>query len=119
MTFEEYAVKNLKEMKAREPTSQNMRDVALLEIWLNMNAAPNQIERLTESVTQNKPILPAFQKYVEAKEKYQTKDTTKDKVLETLGAVSREIKSFILSLYNNTDTQEERNLLDKFFKNIK
>lgn len=119
MTFEEYATKNLKAMRAKEPDAQNMRDVALLEIWLGMNATPEQVERSTESTSQNKPLLPAFQKYVDAKAQYQNKDTTKDKVLETLGAVSREIKNLILTLYNNTDMQEERDLLDKFFKSIK
>lgn len=119
MTFEEYAIENLREMRSREPSAQNMRDVALLEIWLAMNAEPEQVERIIEPTPQSKPLLPAFQKYVDAKAQYQNKDTTKDKVLETLGAVSREIKNLILTLYNNTDMQEERDLLDKFFKSIK
>lgn len=119
MTFEEYAIENLREMRTREPTAQNMRDVALLEIWLAMNAEPEQVERIIEPTPQSKPLLPSFEKYVDAKRKFQDKDTTKDKVLETLGAVSREVKNFILTLYNNTDFQEERDLLDRFFKSIK
>lgn len=118
MTFEEYAIKNLHEMKAREPTSQNMRDVALLEIWLSMNSVPNQVEHLAEAVTQDKPILPAFEKYVEVKRKYQTNDTTKDKVLETLSAVLREIKEFLKMLYRNTDMPEEREKINALINDI-
>jgi hypothetical protein len=120
MTFEEYAVKNIREMKAKEPTAQNMRDVALLELWLEKNTNQQADDYQIKSVEEKprKELLPSYYTYIDTKQKYQHKDVTKEKTLDVLNSLSQEIKNFLLVLYRNTDTPEEREILNNYFCNI-
>lgn len=121
MTFEEYAVKNICEMKAKEPTAQNMRDVALLELWLNskqQNIGSAQTVSNTEIVKETKDVLPAYFFYVESKRKYQLKEITKEKMLDSFKVLNEELLDLINLIYRNTDTTEERELLKQFPQKI-
>ena len=119
MTFEEYAVKNLHEMKTKEPTPQNMRDVALLELWLNQNAKEDlNLVKIVEK-NKHKELLPAYFSYTDAKKRYQQKEVTKEKVVDLLGAALNEIQDLILLIYRNTDMLEEREILNAFLQKIK
>lgn len=57
MTFKEYALKNLQEMKSKEPTAQNMRDVALLELWLASNNNNTIVSSVGLPETKKKPTM--------------------------------------------------------------
>lgn len=121
MTFEEYALKNIQEMKSREPTAQNMRDVALLELWINQKS--NQTEFISptpiaEITKETNDILPAYSLYIENKKKYQLKEITKEKMLDSFENLSNEIIDLINLIYRNTDTPEERKILNDSFKHI-
>lgn len=120
MTFEEYAIKNIQEMKSREPTAQNMRDVALLELWLasnNNNTIVSSVG-LPETKKETNDVLPAYFFYLETKRKYQMKDTTKEKMLDSFKTLSDELKDLFRLIYRNTDTSEEREILNTLISEI-
>lgn len=121
MTFEEYALKNLEEMKSREPTAQNMRDVALLELWTNLKTKNNEIfinVSDTEIKKETRDILPAYFRYIEIKRKYQLKEVTQEKVFDSLKSLTDEIKDLLKLIYRNTDTPEERKILNTLISEI-
>ena len=121
MTFEEYALKNIQEMKAREPTPQNIRDVALLELWLNSKKDNNDsIPTVSnvEIVKETKEILPAYFFYTDSKRKYQLKEITEEKMLNSLKALTDELLDLVNLIYRNTDTTEERTLLKQLLQKI-
>lgn len=122
MTFEEYALKNLNEMKAREPTAQNMRDVALLELWTNLKTKNNEtVMNVSDAEIKKEThdILPAYFRYVNVKRKYQLKEVTQEKVIDTLKVLIDELNDLINLLYRNTDTNEERTLLNQMLQKNK
>lgn len=49
MTYREYAQANVAEIKDEKPTPQNIRDLALLELWLNMGDSSEQAHRTAET----------------------------------------------------------------------
>ena len=115
MTYEEYALKNIQDMKSKEPTPQNMRDIALLELWLSSNtqkAVPN----VSTVKIQNEinDILPAYVEYIEVKRKRMLKEVTDEKVLFTLQTLVNELQDLIEMIYRNTETCEEREILTRF-----
>lgn len=121
MTFEDYALKNIQEMKTREPTPQNMRDIALLELWLVSKEKEGKVspEIITSQIAkETKDILPAYFTYVETKRKYQTKDVTKEKMLDSFKTLSEELKDLFKLIYRNTDTSEERQILNNLISEI-
>ena len=121
MTFDEYALRNIKEMKSKEPNAQNMRDVALLELWLVSKESEGNLSPTIKSshiAKETRDILPAYFDYVEAKRKYQLKEATKEKVIDSLKTLSEELKDLIRVIYRNTDTPEERNLLSQALQQI-
>ena len=121
MTFEEYALKNIQEMKAREPTPQNMRDVALLELWVYSkkdDSRSTPIVSNMEIVKETKEILPAYFLYTDYKKKYQLKEVTEEKMLDSLKALTNELLDLINIIYRNTDTIEERNLIKQLLSKI-
>lgn len=121
MTFEEYAIKNIREMKTHEPTPQNIRDVALLELWLvskeKEGNLPTEI-KTSQIAKETKDILPAYFTYIETKRKFQTKDTTKEKMLDSFKTLSDELKDLFRLIYRNTDTPEEREILNELISKI-
>ena len=119
MTFEEYAIKNIQEMKAREPTPQNMRDVALLELWVYSKKVDSGFVATVSNVEiakETKDILPAYFSYVESKRKYQLKEITHEKVIDSLKNLTNELNNLINLIYRNTDSPEEREVLNEFIK---
>ena len=121
MTFDEYALRNLEEMKSKEPNAQNMRDVALLELWLVSKEKESILLPAIKNpqiAKETRDILPAYFAYVEAKRKYQLKEATEEKVLNSLTILSDEIKDLIKLIYRNTDSAEERKILNKLIDEI-
>lgn len=122
MTFEEFATQNIIAMKSKEPTPQNMRDVALLELWL---ASRNGNDVLIENTPKAEPktgtiaVLPSYFQYVEAKRKYQAKEGTKEKIIDSLSSVSSELKDLLKVIYRNADISEERQIITNFINETK
>ena len=54
-------------------------------------------------------ILPEYQKYKEVKRKYQLGEVSLPVLNDSMNKVCSEISEFIHMLYNNTDTESERN----------
>jgi len=49
---------------------------------------------------------------------YQIKEISEAQVIDNLNLLCREIKEFIHTLYNNTDMQYERDIIEEMLKNI-
>lgn len=63
-------------------------------------------------------ILPSYQRFCEIKRKYQLNDASEDSIYRQLQLVCSEIREFLQTLYHNTDTQRERNIIEEMLKNI-
>ena len=71
-----------------------------------------------EEQPDKKIILPAYESYVDAKTAYQYGEISIERVLKTFEMLSQEIKDFIKMLYRNTDTPEERQILNTLINEI-
>lgn len=60
-------------------------------------------------------ILPEYSKYVELKKQYELGTLDLNTLTNSLGRVVTEIKEFILTLYQGTDTGEERAIIEDAF----
>ncbi len=58
-------------------------------------------------------ILPAYQKYIKAKQMYQMKQTDDSSMLEYMELVCYELSDFIIELYSGTDTRKERHAIEE------
>lgn len=58
-------------------------------------------------------ILPAYQKYIDAKRRYQQFEVVDKMLIYAMSDLCREITEFIATLYSNTETEAERALLIK------
>lgn len=82
----------------------------------SFNPGPQQTE--VEKQPNEKIVLPTYNLYVKTKTAYQYGDVPIEKVLKTFEALSQEIKDFIKTLYRNTDTPEERKILNTLISEI-
>ena len=103
MTYKEYAEHNLKMMKQTTPTAQNMRDIALLSLWLRFEDEEyNHItddKNETETKTEGEyNALPSYQKYKE------------NKNADNLRDLCCEIEKICREIYLDATTDEQRNI---------
>ncbi len=63
-------------------------------------------------------ILPAYRKYVEVKREFQLKNTDKTALIDSIQLVCKELQEFISTLYNNTECEECRNLIQNMIKSL-
>lgn len=73
----------------------------------------------SEIVSELQDILPMYRIYQQTKRSYQRHETTKDIMLISMRNVCIEIKEFIETLYNNTDTEEERREIKQMLMALK
>lgn len=87
----------------------------------NLSALINVREYL-QNATQSKPdslerelndILPQYKEYCAVKRQYQLGRATDDLVITYMRLVCKEVKEFLLILYQNTDTKIERNMIKR------
>lgn len=64
-------------------------------------------------ITEYNDILPSYYKYCEIKRKFQLNELPDNDIQPSILAVCKEVKEFLLILYNNTDTKNERELLQE------
>ena len=69
-------------------------------------------------ITEYNDILPNYSKYCEIKRKFQLNELPDTAIQPAILAVCKEVKEFLLILYNNTDTQNERELLQEMLNSI-
>lgn len=79
---------------------------------LGSNKVDNAVKELND-------ILPSYLNYIKTKRQYQLKEITETNVLLQLGNVCKEIREFIQTLYNGTDTPEERKLITNLIDQLK
>lgn len=73
-------------------------------------------EHLTENnavIAEYNDILPSYSKYCEIKRRFQLNELPDTAIQPAILAVCKEVKEFLLILYNNTDTENERELLQE------
>ena len=106
MTYQEYAKKNIGAMLSKEPTPQDMRDLALLSLWLDLSQ--RGIETHTQQQTfvigdstarrELTDIFPALSLY------------QKEHNSVNLKKLCVEIEEFCSSVYASTESDEERRI---------
>lgn len=79
------------------------------------NVSTGQID---VSESELKDILPAYRKYVDVKKEFQLNHIDKSALISSMNIVCKEIKEFISTLYNNTECQECRNLIQNMIKSL-
>ena len=63
-------------------------------------------------------ILPQFRMYVVVKKKYQLKELSNEDLIFAMKSMCRDIEEFISTLYQNTELQEERELIKMMLANL-
>ena len=69
-------------------------------------------------VSEYMDILPSYERYCEDKRKFQLGELTQDKIINDMKDVCKEIQEFITTLYSNTDTIDERELISNMINNL-
>ena len=92
----------------------------------NLSALLNVREHL-QNVTQSKPdsleaelsdILPQYKNYCDIKRQYQMHKLSDDEVVSAMRQVCKEVKEFLLILYQNTDTKIERTMIKNMVSDV-
>ena len=118
MTYKQYAEKNVKEMLRNEPNPQDMRDVALLALWLELCAnkydSPKNISddyrcisEPYKAYSELSDIFPALKKYKE------------EHTQENLKKLCAELKEFCCEVYASTQNDAERQIFKSTIDKIK
>lgn len=111
MTYEEYARENVEKMRSAAPSGQNMRDLALLELWIESKKPAAAIEKeviaesaTTETETELHDVFPALKKY------------QADHTLACFQNLCVEVREFLTALYASTRNDEERAVYNSILK---
>lgn len=98
---------NINELENADTTFDNVRELALLYV------VRDNLKTSTQTVVTNEidDILPAYQKYIDAKRKFQLQQTDETGMLKYIQLVCQETKEFILALYKGTDMRKERHYI--------
>lgn len=76
------------------------------------------LSNIDKVVSEYNDILPSYKKYCEVKAKFQRNEISESCVGKYMSRVCQEIYEFLLILYNNTDTQDERDNIKTMLYNI-
>ena len=103
----------IEELEDSDTTYANVADLASLYIVKdNLNYADAVTQELND-------ILPAYNGYKQIKREYQLGKTDKQKVIDQMKSVCKEISELVCAIYNNSDLEEERKLILDTLKNLK
>ena len=105
----------IKELQESSLTLSNARNLSAL---INVR---DYLQNVTQSVPDSlerelNDILPQYKEYCAVKRQYQLGRATDDSVVASMRLVCKEVKEFLLILYQNTDTQIERNMIKRMLK---
>ena len=79
---------------------------------LNIETIPSEPKHV------DKEFLPTYFLYMEAKKSYQQNEGSKEKVLNCLDSFLAELKEFFKIIYRNSDTPEERQMINEFISSV-
>lgn len=101
-----------------ENTIQELEDSdTTFDTCIKLSALYNVRDHLTkhsdEVTLELSDIFPAYQKYVDAKYKFQMNEISDSQMIKFMELLCQEIKDFISSLYSGTDTDTERHYIEK------
>lgn len=103
------------ELENSETSLSNVRNLsALYTVKAHLLGTPNYDTTAKEL----NDILPSYLQYIDVKKQYQLHKTTETGVHINMEKLCQEIKEFIQTLYNNTDTKEERNIIKNMLKEV-
>lgn len=105
----------IKELQESSLTLSNARNLSAL---INVR---DYLQNVTQSVPDSlerelNDILPQYKEYCAVKRQYQLGRATDDLVVASMRLVCKEVREFLLILYQNTDTQIERNMIKRMLK---
>ena len=106
------AIKELQESSLTLSNARNLSALINVRDYLqnSTQSTPDSLERELND------ILPQYREYCAVKRQYQLGRATDDFVIASMRRVCKEVKEFLLILYQNTDTQIERNMLKRMLK---
>ena len=106
----------IRELENGELTFDSCRKLASLYIIKDFNTEKPVQE--TEVIKELNDILPRYRIYCDVKRQYELGNTIKENIIKETRLVCKEISEFLITLYANTNTQEERNELKNLIQTI-
>lgn len=106
MTYREYAEKNLEAMLKKAPSAQDMRDVALLSLWLNNQCDVKEMSALSDEGKEEAVLFPSLDLY------------KADRSNMSLAKLCNEIADFCKKVYASTANDEQRDIFGKMAEKI-
>lgn len=103
------------EIENGDTSLSNIRNLSALYNVKNHLLGSNNYDSTTKELND---ILPSYNNYIDKKRKYQLHEISEEVVNESMKEVCREIKEFVQALYSGTDTQKERDILNKMIKEM-
>lgn len=106
----------IEELEQSESSLSNIRNLSSLYI-----VRKEMIENINYDKVQTEldDILPSYIDYVLTKKKFQLNELTEQAVFISMNTLCKEIREFIQSLYSNTDTPKEREILKNLINQLK
>ena len=94
--------------------ARNLSALIVVQSYLQ-NAIQSESDSLERELND---ILPRYKEYYEIKRDYQLGKIPKDDIIISMRRVCKEVNEFLLSLYENTETVEERTMLKAMLKDV-
>ena len=111
----------VRELENQETNFVNCEKLAILYTILDYHSKDKSQERPTivnQVVQEYSDILPSYQAYCNIKRKYELHEITEEAVQIGIQNLCKEIKEFLITLYGNTNTQLERNVINNMLKSL-
>ena len=101
------AIQELQESSLTLSNARNLSALLNVRDYLQ-NSAQSFPDNLEHELND---ILPQYKNYCEVKRRYQLNQASDDDIVIAMRSVCKEVKEFLLILYQNTDTKIERIML--------
>ena len=110
--------KEINELLNSPLTLSNARNLSALIIV--QSYLQNAIQSKPDSLEQElNDILPRYKEYCEVKQRYQRNQASDDELIIAIRRVCKEVKEFLLILYQNTDLQIERTMIKNMVSEVR
>lgn len=94
--------------------ARNLSALIVVQSYMK-NAIQSKPDALEQELND---ILPRYKEYCNIKRDYQLGKLSEDDIIISMRRVCKEVKEFLLSLYENTETAQERTQLKTMLKEI-
>jgi len=109
--------KEINELLNSPLTLSNARNLSALIVV--QSYLQNAIQSKPDSLEQElNDILPRYKEYCNIKRDYQLGKLPEDDIIISMRRVCKEVNEFLLSLYENTETAEERTMLKAMLRDV-